>query len=88
MSYRIVSNRDTVSNQVIIPAGSRPCLISVVSGNTDATVEINNDRVTLGPNETFTLDRTSLPDCTGEQWLLVFGDFERWAVAWDTPEIR
>lgn len=93
MSYKIVASSSSSSNQVVMSAGSRPLLISVIGPAAGETAFfINNQRIAVGTDETFNLDKNSLPDCIGEQWFVTFGENDtlpsRWAVAWDTPEAR
>jgi len=45
---------------------------------------INDQKIEIAESDTFNLDKNSLPDCTREQWFIVFTNCDKWSVAWDT----
>ncbi len=88
MSYTIVASSTASSDQVVISPGSHPMLISAIGGPGGGSFMINNQKIEVDEDDTFNLDRNSLPDCIGEQWFVVFDNISKWSVAWDTPECR
>lgn len=84
MSYKIVGSSSSSSDQVVIPPGSKPCLISALAGDGGGSFMINDQKIEIAESDTFNLDKNSLPDCTREQWFIVFTNCDKWSVAWDT----